>query len=253
MVDNVFLEISAYLQGLPSIFVSLINFLVCIPVIFILLKYFGYAGLCSYMVLCAIIGNIQVLYATSYEVLNIETFLGTTIFCSSFFACDLINLKFGSHEAKKAVILTVITDLFFLLNIILTLGHKPLDYNLFSDFGIPRETIVKNIESIKQIFVPVPRLLLASYATYFISQTCEIAIFNKVKRIKSKRLNYILHNVSLFVSSIVVDTIIFTYFAFCFLSENSIALRDFWNICSASILIRFICNAVNSSIIKVKF
>lgn len=251
MVDNVFLAISDYLQSLPSIFITLLNFLICIPVIFVLLKYFEYAGLCCYMILCAIIGNIQVLYATSYEVLNIEAFLGTAVFGSSFLVCDLINLRFGPKKARMAVSLTILAELFFLLNMILTLGHKPLDYGAFPDFGISQEIMTRNMESIKQIFIPVPRLLLASYATYFVSQTCEIQLFNLIKQIKSKKLNYILHNLSLFISTILIDTVVFTYLAFCFLSEGSITLTDFLEICSASIIIKFLCNLINSAVIKI--
>ena len=104
--------------------------------------------------MASVIGNIQVLYATSYEIINMPVLLGTVVFCSSFLACDIINVEYGQDKAKKAVYLTIFMDIFFLLSIILTLGHKPLHNNLFPGFGISETTLQHNMSAIQQIFIP---------------------------------------------------------------------------------------------------
>lgn len=246
MLDNLFLNFITYLQFLPNIFVSLINFIVCIIAVLVIHKKFGYSGLCAYIVLSSVIANIQVLYASSYELINMEVLLGTIIFCSSFLACDIINLEYGENKAKYALYLTMFTDVFFLINIILTLSHKPIDYTQYPEFSISKETMNNNIFAIKQIFLPVPRLLIASYVSYFCSQLIEIKLLSFIRK-----TNTILkHNLILFISNVFLDTLIFTFLGMCVLSNEPLNLHDFFKISASAILIRIICNFFNSFCIK---
>lgn len=247
MLDNLFLNFVTYLHYFPSIFISLINFIICLTAILVIRKKFGYAGLCGYMILSSVIANIQVLYATSYEIINMEVLLGTVIFCSSFLACDIINLEYGQNKAKYAIYLTMFTDIFFLINIILTLGHKTIDYTQCPEFSISKETMDNNISAIKQIFLPVPRLLTSSYASYFCSQLFEIKLLNFIR--KSNTL--LKHNIILFISNVLLDTFIFTTLSMCILSNEPLKLSDFWEISASAILIRIICNFFNSFYIKI--
>lgn len=250
MVDNLFFDITIYLRYLPSILISVFNFCVCIIAIKILADKFEYAGLCCYMVLSSIIANIQILYATSYEFLNAEVLLGTVIFCSSFLACDIINSRYGAEKARQAIYLTLVTDLFFLANIIFTIGHKPIDYSQYPEFSISKETIEKNMEAINTIFLPVPRLLISSYITYFISQISEIWLFNAIKKLKFLKFEYIKHNISLFISSIFIDTLIFTSLGLCLMATEPLSLHDFWKICYSTLIIRAVCNLGNTFFMK---
>ncbi len=247
MLDNLFLNFVTYLQYFPSIFISLVNFIICVIFILIIYKKFGYSGLCGYMILSSVIANIQVLYATSYELINMEVLLGTVIFCSSFLACDIVNLKYGEIKAKHMLYLTMFTDIFFLINIILTLGHKPIDYAQYPEFSISKETIDNNIAAIKQIFLPVPRLLIASYISYFCSQLVEIKFLSFIRK-----TNTILkHNTILFVSNVFLDTFIFTFLGMCIFAAEPLNFQDFWEISCSAILIRIICNFLNSFCIKI--
>ena len=253
MIDNLFLDVSTYLRVLPSVFVSFLNFVLCLATIFILRKFFSYAGLCCYMILSTIIANIQILYATSYEILNMEVLLGTVVFCSSFLACDIINKEFGAEKARKAVYLTFVTDVFFLLNIMLTIGHKPLDYVIYPDFSIAKGTMDQNISAINQIFLPIPRLLIASYITYFVSQLSEIWFFNSIKKIKIIKSEYIKHNAALFLSSILLDTLLFTGLGMWLMADEPLSLKDFWSICFSAIIIRVLCNLGNTMYMKMQY
>ena len=201
--------------------------------------------------MASVIGNIQVLYATTYEILNMEVLLGTVIFCSTFLACDIINSKYGEQKARNAVYLTIIMDIFFLACIILTLGHKPIDHTQFSNFGISKSTIQANISAMQQIFLPIPRILIASYVAYLTSQLSEIFLFNLSKRISVIRSQYVKHNVSLFISSVCVDTAVFTLIGMCILAPEPLNTTDFWQICTTAVVIRTLCNLANSGFIKI--
>lgn len=246
MLDSIFFHFINYLHYLPNIFVSFINVVFCIAIIFIVRKRFGYSGLCGYMILSSVIANIQVLYATYYEIFNVEVLLGTTIFCSSFLVCDIINIEYGEAKAKAAIYLTMLTDVFFLVNILLTLGHKPLDYAQYPNFSIPQSIADSNISAIKQIFLPVPRLLISSYLSYFISQVVEIKLLNFIRQ----KNTILKHNIILGISNVFLDTFIFTYFAMCIFSNSSLSFHDFWEISYSSIGTRLVCNFINTICIK---
>ena len=250
-IDDLFFSFITELRFFPSILISCVNFLVCLGAIYFLNRKFGYAGLCSYMVIASVSGNIQVLYATTYEILNMEVLLGTIIFCSTFLVCDIINSEYGAQKARSAVYLTIIMDVFFLACIILTLGHKPIDYTKFSNFGISKSTIQANISAMQQIFLPIPRILIASYAAYLISQISEIFLYNLSKRISVIRSQYVKHNVSLFISSVCVDTAVFTLIGMCILAPEPLNATDFWQICTTAVIIRSLCNLANSGFIKI--
>ena len=250
MIDSLLLDIATSMQCFPSIFVSFLNFLFCLLALSIFYKFFDYAGLCCYMVLSSILANIQILYVTSYEGFDMAILLGTVTFCSSFLACDIINKKHGAKMAKKALYLTIFSDIFFLISIILTIGHKPLDYSVFKDFSISQSTTENNVKAISQIFLPIPRLLIASYATYFLSQISEITLFNLIKKTRFIKSEYIKHNIVLFLSSVVFDTLLFTFFGLYLLSNEPLSARDFYEISISAIAIRTICNLGNTGYMK---
>lgn len=248
MLDNLFFNLVSYLHYLPSIVISLLNIVVCLITVLVLKQKFSYAGLCTYMCLASIIGNIQVLYATSYEIINMEVLLGTIIFCSSFLACDLINLEFGEKKAKQAVYLTMLIDVFFLINIIITLGHKPINYSEYPNFSISKETMDSNIFAIKQIFLPIPRLLIASYISYFCAQLTETKLLNFIRNTN----NVFKHNIVLFISNVFLDTFVFTFLGMYLLAEEPLNFRDFCEVSYSAIIIRVFCNFINSLFIKLK-
>lgn len=245
--DSVFFQFVLELRQFSTVFISLLNFFICLIAIYFIRKYFNYAGLCGYMVLSSMIGNVQVLYATSYG--NMEVLLGTVIFCSSFLACDIINIEYGIDKAKKAVYFTIIMDIFFLLNVILTLGHRPIDYNEFPDFGISKETTQANAFAINQIFLPIPRLLIGSYCAYLFSQLGEIWLLNFAR--KSSKFQFLKHNICLFISSVCLDNVIFTLVALYWLSSEPLHFLDFWQICLSAVIVRGICNFGNTTFIKI--
>ncbi|MBR1479521.1 MAG: queuosine precursor transporter [Alphaproteobacteria bacterium] len=241
-IDGLFSDLAFTLRHCPSVVVSLLSFCFCAVAVRFFGRHFGYAGLCAYMVVVGIISNIQALYATSYELLNMAVLLGAPVFCSSFLACDLINLEHGAAKAKNAVYLSMFMNVLFIASMILTLGHKPIDYAQYPAFGISKETMDANIGAMEQLFTPLPRILIASYAAYLVSQLSEIWLFNAVNRIRCLKSEIVKHNISLFISNVCLDTLVFTLVGMWILASEPLTLMDIWQVCSASIAIRIICN-----------
>jgi uncharacterized integral membrane protein (TIGR00697 family) len=202
------------------------------------------------MSLCSIIANIQVLIAVSYEFVDLPTFLGTIVFCSSFLACDMINEHYGEKKAKSAVYLSFFLQLFFMVAMIITLGHTPLDSSDYPDFSISQDVLQKNINAISQIFIPFPRIFFASCIAYLASQLTEICLLNVIKELHCKITYCLRQNTVLFVSNVIVDTIVFTCISFVLLSQKSLSLQDFVSICKTTIIVRIMCNFVNTLFMK---
>ncbi len=238
-------NICEYLHDVPSIVWTIVSIVLCGFFILFAEKKFGKIGLCVYMCIVAFISNVQILYATTYEILNIHAFLGTSTFASSYLACDILSYKYGSGVAKKAVLLSVIMQIFIVLNIVITFAHKPIDCKLYPNFSIDEYTLLNNINAIKTVFLPLPQLLFSSYCAYFASQFTEIYGGKLIKR-----MTYVKHNILLFVSSIIVDTFVFTFVNFVLLASMPLNQNDFADISYSAICIRLICNLINSIFFK---
>ena len=229
-----FMSLIGWLRTCPALFVSFLVYVFCTVTVILIYKYFKYVGLCCYIILCGIIANIQVLYPTKYELMSLPVLLGTVVFSSTFLAVDLANENYGDQIAKKSVLLSVICNLFFMLNMILMLGHKPLMM-----FGLDEK-----VEALTKIFVPQVRVIFASYISFLSAQSTEIMLLKFVKN------NVFLHNVSLFISSILVDNIVFTLFAFVLFGDGSFTAQNVVEVSISAIITRLCCNLLNSIVYK---
>ena len=235
MIDLLFSKFVDYLHLLPNIGVSLLNYIFCIFLIFIINKYFKYVGLCCYLVLCGIIANIQVLYPVKYELINLTTLLGTFVFSTNFLVTDIINSKYGKENAMKSICFTLTFEIFFLVNMLFTIGHTSVSQNELIELGMK-----DNIKSIQTIFLPVPRILISSYISYFVSQTAEVFLLKKTNN------SIIKHNIALFISSILLDNIVFTFLAFYLLAPQQMSWNEMFQIMTSAIGIRMLCNFLNT-------
>lgn len=250
-LDSLFFDLSNLMRQWPSLFISVISIIVCDISVVLSRKYCGRIGLCCCMVVFNILGNIQVLYATSYEIINFPVLLGSVTLSGSFLACDLINEHYGKDAAKRSVFLSFFFQLLFFVNVIMTLGHKPIDLSAFPNFSMTQQEVTRNISAIEYVFLPIPRLLIASYVAYLVSQLFEVWGYRATKRIPFIKSDCLKHNISLFFSSVVVDTLLFTGIALVLLASEPLSISSFWNICISSGVIRIACNFVNSIALKI--
>ena len=235
MIDSIFIKFVEFLNLFPNIILSLLNYIFCVFIIFIINKYFKYVGLCCYLVLCGLIANIQVLYPVKYELINLTTLLGTFVFSTNFLVTDIINNQYGQGNAMKSIYFTLTFEIFFLVNMLFTMGHTSVSQNELINLGMK-----DNINSIKTIFLPVPRILVSSYISYFVSQIAEVFLLKKSNN------SIIKHNISLFISSILLDNIVFTFLAFYLLSPQHMSWNEIFQIIISSIGIRLLCNFLNT-------
>lgn len=240
MIDLIFSKFIDILHLLPNITVSLLNYVFCIFTIYIVNKYFKNIGLCCYSVLCGIIANIQFLYPIKYEIINLNTFLGSFVFSTTFLVTDIINKQYGKESAMKSICFTLTFEIFFLINMLLTIGHTSISQERLISLKM-----TGHVESIQNIFLPVPRILISSYISYFISQMAEVFLLRKINN------NIIKHNIILFISTILLDNIIFSVLALCIFAEQSISLSGIIQVIMSSICIRMLCNFLNTVSYKI--
>lgn len=232
MLDDAFVVLVNWLRTCHSLLISLLVYILCTSTIILIWKYFKYVGLCCYVMLCGVIANIQVLYPTKYELMPFAVLLGTVVFSSTFLAVDIINKNYGEKSAKQSVLLSIVCNVFFMLNMILMLGHKPL-----SGLGLDEKA-----DALSQIFVPQGRVILASYISFFSAQITEIALLKFMSK------SVFLHNLSLFMSSVIVDNVVFTLFAFVLFGDGSFTTQNAIEVSISAIVVRIFCNLLNTLI-----
>ena len=123
---------------------------------------------------------------------------------------------------------------------LLTMGHTSVSQDELIALGMK-----DNIKSIQTIFLPVPRILISSYISYFISQTAEVFLLKKADN------NIIKHNIILFISSILLDNIVFTLLALYLLAPHPASWNEILQIMTSAIGIRLLCNFLNTVAYKV--
>lgn len=230
MFDDAPVAFIKLLRSCPAILSSALVYLLCTSTILFLNKHFKYTGLCCYIVLCGVISNIQIMYPTKYEFMPLAVLLGTVVFSSTFLATDVSNKCYGAQKSKKIIYLSIICNIFFILNMILMLGHNPL------------KTIGMNkyIDALSLIFIPQVRFTVASYISFITSQLVEISLLRFLGK------SVFGHNASLFISAILVDNFVFTLFAFIIFNDGSFSTQNAIEISLSAIVTRVVCNFFNS-------
>jgi uncharacterized integral membrane protein (TIGR00697 family) len=194
-MDTFLLEGVEFLRLFHSELMSFLTLLVCFIVFFILFYNFGKSGLYAYQVIAVISANIQVLKMSPFSFLKEPMALGTVMFSTTFLASDMLTQLFGVKEARKSVSLSILSQIFFISSMLLTLGHKNL---------IPEGQFDSALDL---IFTPSLRFLTGSIVAFYISQISDIWIFNFLKNITKNRHLWFRQYVSMFLSGLVDNTV----------------------------------------------
>ncbi len=172
----------------------------------VLLAYrlFGKAGMYIMTGVATVLANIEVLILV--KAFGMEMTLGNVMFASTYLITDILSENEGKKSAAKTVWLGV-----FVAAIMLAVTQYWLLY-------IPAQSDWA-MEHIKSIFSTTPRMLLASFIGYVISQRFDVWLYHKwwdfttKKTGDKKRFLWLRNNGSTLVSQL-VNTIIFTLVAF---------------------------------------
>lgn len=155
----------------------------------------GSMGLIALMALQAVLANLFVVKQM--------TLFGFDVTCSDVFAVggllslNLLQEFYGKEAAQKAVKISFLSMLFFVLMSQVHLAYQPSAFDLTHG-------------SFASIFSSTPRIFVASIATYFIVQQIDLTFFSWLKQ-KLEGRNFPLRlGLSLFLSQ-AFDTVLFSY------------------------------------------
>lgn len=167
-------------------------------------RFFGKTGLYCLSVVATVLANIEVLILIN--AFGMEQTLGNVLFAVTFLITDILSECEGKKEANKAVWIGMFSSLFFLLLSQSWLLYSPAE----------GDTIMG---SIKDVFSQTPRMLIASFIVYAVSQLFDVWLYHKWWDFTEKkcgdrrRFLWLRNNGSTLISQI-VNTLLFTFLAF---------------------------------------
>lgn len=167
-------------------------------------KLFGKSGLYIMTVFSTILANIEVLIMI--DGFGMEQTLGNVIFASTYLITDILSENEGKRSADKAVWIGVFTSASMLLITQYWLLYTPAA----SDWASPH---------ISAIFSTTPRLLLASFLGYVVSQKLDVWLYHRwwaltTKKTGNKKAFLWLRNNGSTLISQFINTIVFNMIAF---------------------------------------
>lgn len=175
----------------------------------VMFYYFEKTGLYFVIVVNIVLCNIQVLKLIG--LFGLTATLGNILYGSIFFGTDLLSEIYGKKEARKGVILGFIAMFYMTLVLQLTLWFTPTA----DDFAHgPMSTL----------FGFVPRIVLASFIAYVLSQNHDIWMFHLLKDRMQGRHLWIRNTISTAMSQL-IDSVVFTLIAFWGVFEKNVLVE----------------------------
>ena len=197
---------------MPSNEVLWLLFLVLdLSVLILLFRMFGRTGLYVAITYSILLCNIQVL--KTVELFGMTATLGNILYGSLFLATDILGEVYGKAAARKGVAIGFVVLLIMTVYMQIALMFKPDA----SDFVDPH---------LQGIFGFLPRVALASFIAYVISQFHDVWAFHYWKaRFKGRHL-WLRNNLSTIVSQ-AIDSVVFCSIAFIGVFDTPIVLSIF--------------------------
>ena len=167
-------------------------------------KLFGKTGLYCMSAIATVLANIEVLILVN--AFSMEQTLGNVLFASTFLITDILSECEGKKAANKAVWIGMFTSLFFLM-----LSQSWLLY-------IPSENDTA-MDAVKGVFSNTPRMLIASFAVYAVSQMFDVWLYHKWWKLTEnksgdkRKFLWLRNNGSTLISQL-VNSLLFTLLAF---------------------------------------
>jgi len=149
-----------------------------------------------------LISNIIAYKIVSFD-FGFVTFFATSatlIFSVTFLLTDIVNEKFGRKETQKMIFIAFMTQIASALFIYLAISLKPAPF-------------WPDQEIFKQIIGFAPRIMLASWIAFLVSENIDAYIYSWFKN-KTNGEHLWMRNVFSSLPSMVLDTIIFVTIAF---------------------------------------
>ncbi len=172
----------------------------------VLLAYrlFGRGGLYAMTAIVTLLANIEVLLLV--EAFGMEQTLGNVLFAATYLITDILSENEGKHASARAVWIGVFTSLAMLV---------------FSQYWLLYDPAAGDWAggAIRLLFSKTPRLMLASFVGYAVSQRLDVWLYHRLwaltERRSGSRTRFLwLRNNAATLLSQVVNTVLFNLIAF---------------------------------------
>lgn len=184
-------------------------------------KLFDKTGVYAWIALATIIANIEVVKCV--DIFGMPLTLGNITYGSIFLATDILSEKYGIKSARNGVFIG-----FFSLLVLTLLTQIDI---LF----IPNNEDFAQ-EAMKTLFTLTPRICFGSMIAYLISNTLDVFLYEKIKKLSPNGKFIWLRNNTATMTSQLVDTIIFTFISF----YGIFTITTVWELCITTYLIKII-------------
>ncbi|MDF9411548.1 VUT family protein [Brevibacillus laterosporus] len=212
--------------GIGFVLVNFVLFLLCY-------RFFGKVGLYAWIGFATVLANIQVVKIV--ELFGFAMTLGNTMYATIYLCSDLLNEKYGQEQAKKAVWFG-----FFTLIATTIIMQMALRF-------VPHPDGLAKQDALAMIFGIMPRLVIASLTSYFISQFLDVRIYTFLKKICPKPNQLWIRNNGSTLISQFVDTVLFCTIAFL----GELPMDTWFDILLTTYLIKFVVSAASTPILYI--
>lgn len=161
-------------------------------------KFFGKAGIMAWIAIATIFANI-------FEAKNIALFglnlaAGHVMFGSVFLATDMLSEYYGKSVAKKGVFVGLFADIALIVCATLCRLYAP-------------NALDSADPAIQRLFTMSIRITAASGIMFFISNWCDVLLFDKIRRMTNGRFLWLRNNVATIVCNC-LENFLFYFLAF---------------------------------------
>lgn len=195
-------------------------------------RFFGRIGMYSWVPIAVILANIQVV--KTVELFGITSTLGNIAYGTTFLATDILSENHSDKDARVAVGIgfVALVSLTVIMNAALLFEPSPVDFAQ---------------ESMLTLYSVLPRIALASFVAYAVSQTHDVWAYALMKRRRpSTRWIWLRNNASTMISQ-VIDTIIFVTVAFA----GTLPAGDFWQIVASTYIIKWVVAIADTPLVYI--
>lgn len=225
-------ELGSFFAGIPvgNEILWLIMLILNFSGILIVYRFFGRTGLFAWVPIAVIVANIQVI--KTVHLFGLTSSLGNIVYATSFLATDILSENHGKKDAQRAVGIGFfsLVSLTVLMNVSLWFKPAPIDFAQ---------------ESMETLYALLPRIALASFLAYGVSQIHDVWAYDKLKKYRpDDRWIWLRNNASTMVSQ-AVDTVIFVTIAFA----GSVPKQDFWQIAASTYVLKWIVAAADTPLV----
>jgi len=165
----------------------------------ILSKKYGVEYLIGTMAALVVTANILAVKIVVFGPFTVPA--GIIVFSMTFLITDILSEKWGKKEAKKAVWVGFFANIVFVISVLIAINW-------------PAAVFATEIsEKFKDVLALTPRIAIAGWAAYIISQNHDVWAFNFWKKKTKGKYLWFRNNASTIVSQL-IDSVVFVTIAF---------------------------------------